>query len=167
MKPVIKEAIDKYAKEGYPVGGFLTAVLENKLREAFARADVDNLRDMHEIVKYCWWEIPGNCWGSEEKVREWLEGHALAGGGGHDQWCADAGGSGCGADRGLPPQPDGRLSPSLVGRRLWHRGLVGVGVFRVSYCGRRAAAVAEFARIRALRRPEFWRIQLPTIRGLP
>lgn len=76
MRANIKAAIDAYAKEGYPVGDFLQAVLSNDLRDAFGRADDDNLRDLHEIVRYCWWDIPGDCWGSREKVRDWLEKHA-------------------------------------------------------------------------------------------
>jgi len=72
MRPEIKAAIDRYANDHVPTGGFLEAVLGNNLRESFARADEGNIRDMFEIVKYCYNEIPGICWGSPERVRAWL-----------------------------------------------------------------------------------------------
>ena len=60
------QAIDRYANDRCPPGGFVRAVLENNLTQAFNRAS------LREIVKYCYWEIPGDCWGSPEKVRAWL-----------------------------------------------------------------------------------------------
>jgi len=72
MRPEIKDAIDRYANEHIAPGGFLTAVLENNLSEALGRADEGNLRDIHEIVKYIYWNIPAVCWGSPEKVKRWL-----------------------------------------------------------------------------------------------
>lgn len=53
-------------------GGFLTAVLENNLKEACARADSYNRATLFEIVEYCYMNIPAPCWGSPEKVRAWL-----------------------------------------------------------------------------------------------
>ena len=73
MRPDIKRAIDLYASEGHPVGDFLYAVLSNNLKNALGRADSDNERDIKEIVMYVYWEIPGDCWGSEKKVDDWLE----------------------------------------------------------------------------------------------
>ncbi len=72
MRPEIKASLDRYAHDHVPTGGFLRAVLANNLMEAFGRADVENLRDLHEIVLYVHWEIPGNCHGSYEIVKEWL-----------------------------------------------------------------------------------------------
>ena len=68
----IKKAIDLHAQEGRPCGHFVTAVLENNLRKAIRHADDDSLAALVEIVQYCYWEIPGNCWGSKEKVAKWL-----------------------------------------------------------------------------------------------
>ena len=76
MRPEIKAAIDRYAKDGVPTGGFLRAVLSNDLKMAFAKADIENQMDMKEIVAYCYNEIPGNCWGSPENVKEWIENKA-------------------------------------------------------------------------------------------
>lgn len=70
----IKKAIDLHASEGRPCGHFVTAVLENNLREAVNRADDESLANLVEIVQYCYWEIPGNCWGSKDAVAKWIEG---------------------------------------------------------------------------------------------
>jgi hypothetical protein len=67
------EGIKNYVDNKIPTGSFLRAVLENNLLEAFKRADEGNISAMQEIVAYCYWEIPGNCWGSAEKVQEWLD----------------------------------------------------------------------------------------------
>ena len=72
MRSIIKDGIDRYVKDHCPPGSFLRAVLENDLKESFGRADEDNIRDMFEIVSYCYNEIPIACWGSPEKVKQWL-----------------------------------------------------------------------------------------------
>lgn len=73
IPPLIKRAIDKHALEGRPCGHFVTAVLENDLTEAVARADENSLAALYEIVIYCCNYIPSNCWGSKEKVKAWIE----------------------------------------------------------------------------------------------
>ena len=67
----VKRAIDLHAREGRPCGHFVTAVLENNLRNAIGHADPDSLAALSEIVQYAHFEIPGNCWGSAEAVRHW------------------------------------------------------------------------------------------------
>lgn len=69
----IMASLDRYAAHGTPTGGFLRAVLENDLRESFARADQFNRRNLFDIVRYCWNELPGDCWGSPERVAKWLD----------------------------------------------------------------------------------------------
>ena len=73
MKEETKESIDRYVSDRIPTGGFLEAVLCNNLKEAIGRADAENLRDIKEIVQYCYWEIPSTCWGSPKEVKAWLE----------------------------------------------------------------------------------------------
>lgn len=67
------EGIRNYVDNKVPTGSFLRAVLENNLLEAFKCADEFNIAAMQEIVAYCYWEIPSNCWGSAEKVQDWLD----------------------------------------------------------------------------------------------
>jgi len=73
MKRSTQEGIDRYVNQGIPPGGFLEAVLSNDLKGALGRADEENRRDLFEIVQYCYMEIPSDCWGSAEKVSEWLK----------------------------------------------------------------------------------------------
>jgi len=72
MKQSTKEGIERYVEQGVPLGDFLLAVLSNDLKGAFGRADDENRRDLYEIVQWCYNEIPSDCWGSPEKVRQWL-----------------------------------------------------------------------------------------------
>lgn len=64
-------AMMSYVLYGRPMGGFLTAVFENKLMEAFSRADLENQFQMYLIVKFIYNELPMVCWGDEEKVEQW------------------------------------------------------------------------------------------------
>ena len=73
MKQDTLDSLKRYADMGIPTGGFLRAVLENNLMEAFGRADRQNSEDMAEIVGYVYNEMPIGCHGSPEKVRAWLD----------------------------------------------------------------------------------------------
>jgi hypothetical protein len=68
-------SINRYVTDGMIPGDFLTAVLENKLVEAFSRADLENLNALEDIVRYVYNEIPMDCWGSEEEVKQWVKAH--------------------------------------------------------------------------------------------
>lgn len=67
----ILDSLDAWAKEGRPTGGFLKAVLENDLKGALGKADLENRRAIFEIVKYIYNELPIECWGNEDKVKRW------------------------------------------------------------------------------------------------
>ena len=73
MKESTKASLDRYVKEKIPTGDFLQAVLENNLLMSYSRADLENKRDLYEIIRYVYNELPGDCWGSPEKVKNWLE----------------------------------------------------------------------------------------------
>lgn len=68
-----KESIDRYVQHKIPTGGFLRAVLENNLMEAIGTADTEAMDNIRHIVCYLYNEVPGNCWGSKEKVAKWLQ----------------------------------------------------------------------------------------------
>ncbi len=68
-----RRGIDNYAQDHVPPGGFIRAVMENNLFEAFGRADEENFAAMGEIVRYIYNHTPSNCHGSPERVRAWLE----------------------------------------------------------------------------------------------
>lgn len=73
LDPGLVEALKRYVENRCPTGDFLEAVLSNDLREAFGRADEHNRETMFEIVCYCWNELPAVCWGSRERVKDWLK----------------------------------------------------------------------------------------------
>lgn len=66
-----RDALKRWVDEGIEPGGFLTAVLQNDLFGAFGKADIAHSQAMADIVKYIWWELPSECWGSEEKMARW------------------------------------------------------------------------------------------------
>jgi hypothetical protein len=74
INPSIKESLDRYVQHRIPTGGFLEAVLCNDLFGAVRKADHINKTQLPEICSYIYMDIPGNCWGSPQKVKEWLEG---------------------------------------------------------------------------------------------
>ena len=71
IKPETKAAIDRYVQNGTPTGGFLYSVLINDLCGAVVRADEENRATLCEVVRYLYWEVPSNCWGSPKKVEDW------------------------------------------------------------------------------------------------
>jgi hypothetical protein len=67
-----KEAIDRYVNEGCPTGRFLQFVLENDLCNSFGYADEQSRANLYDIIKYLYNDVPGSCWGSKEKVKNWF-----------------------------------------------------------------------------------------------
>lgn len=64
-------ALTLYKLHGTRPGGFLEAVLSNDLFDAYGRADNFSKADMDLIVKFVYNQLPGDCWGSREKVKQW------------------------------------------------------------------------------------------------
>lgn len=65
------EGLTAHVYDGRPVGHFLTAVLENNLKEACSRADLDNRRCLYEYVFLLYNYAPAGCWGAPGKARDW------------------------------------------------------------------------------------------------
>lgn len=76
IEPRFRESIDAYVATGRPTGGFLEAVLSNDLMEALGRADSGAIDNLPHIVAYVYNEAPSGCWGSRERVREWIKARA-------------------------------------------------------------------------------------------
>lgn len=76
IEPRFRESIDAYVATGRPTGGFLEAVLTNDLKESIARADERAIDNLPHIVAYLYNETPSGCWGSRERVREWIKARA-------------------------------------------------------------------------------------------
>jgi len=69
----IQASLERYAANHVPTGSFLAAVLSNDLFDAVGRADDNNIVALPNIVKWIWSNLPRNCWGDRERVREWLK----------------------------------------------------------------------------------------------
>ncbi len=68
----LRASLDRYVSERVQVGHFLTYLLENKLAETIGAADGTNAPLLTEYVNHVYWCLPSNCWGSPEKVADWL-----------------------------------------------------------------------------------------------
>lgn len=66
-------AIRRYIDYGKRPGSFLSAIIQNNLSEAFARADSENVENIGAFVAYFWNECPLGCWGSKGKMEKWME----------------------------------------------------------------------------------------------
>lgn len=73
IPPHTRESLRRYADDGVPTGGFLYAVLTNKLFEAVGRADSENSLALRDIAMYIYNELPAASWGSEEAVHNWIQ----------------------------------------------------------------------------------------------
>lgn len=65
-------SFQRYIEDGILPGGFLQAVLADKLYLAVGRADQTNVR---LLLEYYYWMLeflPGNSYGSPEKMKAWL-----------------------------------------------------------------------------------------------
>jgi hypothetical protein len=72
IPPLIFKALKAHVVDHQPVGHFVTAVLENDLKQAILRADPDSLAALKRIVLFCYNDIPSPAWGSPEKIQAWL-----------------------------------------------------------------------------------------------
>ena len=65
--------INHYVDYGIAPGGFMTACIENDLKNAVARADDESLPAIPAIVRYLYNECPSGCWGFAGAVKQWQE----------------------------------------------------------------------------------------------
>lgn len=63
--------VKRFIEQGITPGSFLTAVLENDLKETFAKADTVAIRELPGIVAWLYSYAPADCWGSQENVHAW------------------------------------------------------------------------------------------------
>lgn len=75
----MRDGLKMYFDLGVMPGSFMTAVLSNDLRESFGRADEINRHRLFDIVSFLWMYAPASCWGSPEKVRDWVNNNGLRG----------------------------------------------------------------------------------------
>jgi len=71
--------IKNYINHGRKPGDFLTAVIQNKLIQAIQTADSTNIKNLQAYAMYFYWEVPSIAWGSEEKMKAWIDRNGLEG----------------------------------------------------------------------------------------
>lgn len=64
--------LNRYKDEHKPTGLFLRSVLANNLHEAVLRADPDSMVALHEVCMWILHNLPGEAWGTPEKVDAWV-----------------------------------------------------------------------------------------------
>lgn len=67
------ESVRNYIEHGFAPGGFLYAVLTNNLADSFNKGDMLNAQSLGNYVRFMWWEIDSDAWGSPEKVDAWIK----------------------------------------------------------------------------------------------
>jgi len=68
----LRAGMNVWVDHGILPGHFLTTVIHNDLKETFARADALNRERIFDIVSFFYNEVPWACWGTKEKVQEWI-----------------------------------------------------------------------------------------------
>lgn len=71
IEPRHLQALERWIRHGINPGHFLTAVLENDLKGAFAYGDLGSLQVLWAICIWLYNRAPQLCWGSSEKVKNW------------------------------------------------------------------------------------------------
>jgi len=74
------DTVQMYLENGTPMGGFYTALFENNLARAVITADSHNKHKLIAITQWLLWYAPTACYGSPEKVHNWMYK------GGYKQW---------------------------------------------------------------------------------
>ena len=69
----LENSLKRYVLMGDPVGGFLSAVLENDLFGAVGMADERNAPEINRYVRWLYNYAPAVCKGSREARRAWQE----------------------------------------------------------------------------------------------
>jgi hypothetical protein len=70
-------SLDRYAKTGGNLGGFLEAVISNDLFRAVGLADPDSMRALKKIVTYISCQLPLGCHGGDRQVKAWRVEHRI------------------------------------------------------------------------------------------
>ncbi len=72
IPPRVLSALYRYVEERHPTGDFLAAVLSNDLFQAVGRADDDSFRELRNLIRFIYNEVPHVCHGSLAKWHTWL-----------------------------------------------------------------------------------------------
>lgn len=69
--PYMEEGLRLWVEKGIRPGSFMTAMLANDFMNAAIRADDFNASKLQEWARFIYNELPEDCWGSREIMKEW------------------------------------------------------------------------------------------------
>ena len=73
------DSVRMYIEKGFMSGGFLTALFSNDLVGVYNRADKANEEAMKKWVTFLFNYAPASCWGSKQRVKDWISDGGLEG----------------------------------------------------------------------------------------
>jgi hypothetical protein len=73
IPPHMHDGLIRYIVDGIPPGDFLTAVINNDLREAVGRADLLNRAALADYVMFFYNDAPSGCWGRPDAMETWCK----------------------------------------------------------------------------------------------
>lgn len=68
-----RKGLKDYIENGVETGGFLRAVIENNLVEAFNRADLTNQERLRDYAWFLYNHAPVSSWGSKLNYETWIK----------------------------------------------------------------------------------------------
>jgi len=74
------DGVRRYIKDGIEPGDFLSLILKNDFVHAAGQADHINKYALLEWATFLYLYAPAPCWGSEQKMKEWMKHGGLKGG---------------------------------------------------------------------------------------
>jgi|APSaa5957512493_1039668.scaffolds.fasta_scaffold205631_2 hypothetical protein len=75
----MRDGVRMYIEEGFMSGHFLTALFSNDLVGVYSRGDKDNTEAMKKWVTFLFNYAPASCWGSKQRVEDWISGGGITG----------------------------------------------------------------------------------------
>jgi hypothetical protein len=71
----MREGMERYIEHGIRPGDFLYLILCNDFVHALCHADSINTARIVDYAQFLYLELPAVCWGSREKVENWMNAH--------------------------------------------------------------------------------------------
>lgn len=75
----MREGAQRYIEKGIKGGSFMTAVFSNDFMGAYRCADDENIAAMRDWAMFLHNQAPRGCYGSPERVKDWIAQGGLAG----------------------------------------------------------------------------------------
>lgn len=80
LPELLAHNLKAYVQHGHHPGGFLARVLANDVLGAVSLADSESKAALGEICAVITSKLPGNCYGTPERVQAWVGFHGIDGG---------------------------------------------------------------------------------------